>query len=175
VYDDLTKILLSQGAFHLVDIGTREEEADANIYNLLRAWMEFLNTDVVISRERGAFLLAGFCLKLLSLVGYRPELRVCLGCKEKIEEGEFFWHALKGGVVCSKCTVKYHEQWFAARPITNESLKFLRFALTESFESCVRPRLMGEYLVGFHDAVESFVVSHFPTIPASSLREACLV
>lgn len=175
VYSDLTKLLLSQNALHLVDIGTRDEEVDVNIYDLLRAWLRFLNTDVAISRERGAFLLGGFCLKLLSLVGYRPELRACLGCRHAVEEDAFAWHALKGGVVCSKCVATDQEQWFAVRSITNGSLKLLRFVLAEPFESHMKPRLRGEDLTGFHEAVESLIISHFPTIPAASLREACAV
>jgi DNA repair protein RecO (recombination protein O) len=175
VYNDLVKLMLVQNALYLVDIGTREEEADMTIYDLLQRWLGFLNSDLVISQERGAFLLAAFGLKLMSLVGYRPELRLCLGCRRAIEEGAFSWHALKGGVVCNKCVSSDQDQWFAARSITNESLKLLRFALEESFDTHIKPRLRGEDLVGFHEAVESLIVSHFPMIPASSLREACAV
>ncbi len=175
VYDDLVKLVLAQNALYLVDIGTRAQEADENIYDLLRSWLGFLNTEFTISQERGGFLLAAFGLKLLSMVGYRPQLHKCLGCLCAIEESAFAWHALKGGVACSACVARDQETWFAARPLTNESLKLLRFALQEPFASHTRPHLRAPDLAGFHEAVESLIISHFPVIPASSLREACAV
>lgn len=175
IYTDLPRLMLAQNALHLVDIGTRADETDPHIYKLLEQWLDFLNDEVVISRERAGFLLGAFSLKLLSLVGYRPELTRCLGCRRAIESGSYQWHGLKGGVVCTNCTTRDQEAWFAARPMTDEALKLVRFGLEEPFGDHLRPRLSAQGLLSFHEAVESLMISHFPVIPASSLRAACSV
>lgn len=175
IYADLPKLVLAQNGLHLVDIGTRADETDPHIYELIVSWLGFLNNDMVISRERAGFLLGAFSLKLLSFVGYRPELNHCLGCRQTIVPGAYQWHGLKGGVVCTSCTRIDQETWFAARPMTDEALKLVRFGLEEGFASHLRPHLKAEDLAGFHEATESLMISHFPVIPASSLRAACAV
>ena len=175
IYEDLPKLVLAQNGLHLVDIGTRADETDPHIYALLLNWLDFLNTNVLISRERAGFLLGAFSLKLLALVGYRPELTRCLGCRQAIAPGAYQWHGLKGGVVCTNCTRTDQETWFTARPMTDEALKLVRFGLEEGFPSHLRPHLKAEDLAGFHEAIESLMISHFPVIPASSLRAACAV
>jgi DNA repair protein RecO (recombination protein O) len=175
IYNDLPRLVLAKNALHLVDIGTRADETDPHIYGLLAHWLEFLNGDVAISRERAGFLLGAFSLKLLALVGYRPELNRCLGCRQTIFPGAYQWHGLKGGLVCTPCAFIDQETWFAARPMTDEALKLVRFGLEEGFASHLRPHLRSEDLTGFHEAVESLMISHFPVIPASSLRAACSV
>lgn len=175
LYNDLQKITLAQNGLHLVDIGTRAHEADFRVYELLEDWLTFLDSDAQLSTERAGFLLGAFALKLMTLIGYRPELSFCLGCREQIVPGAYRWHALKGGVVCEACVSRGQEQWFSARVMADGILKLLRFGIEQPFDSHLRPHLTGEDLLGFHVAVESLIISHFPTIPASSLREACAV
>lgn len=175
IYHQLPNMLLAQNGLHLVDIGTRPQENDPSVYVLLHQWLEFLDSHVSFSQERAGFLLGAFTLKLMSLIGYRPELNNCLSCRGAIHAGNFGWHALKGGVVCMNCMKKDEAQWFSARSIMDDVLKLLRFGLHEPFEVHLRTYLPGKDLSGFHEAVESLIVSHFPTIPASSLRSACEV
>ncbi len=170
IYTDVSKTMLAHQAFHLVDLGTRPHEADPILYEELLAWLEFLDRAPKCSPERSGFLLAAFALKLLAILGYRPEFVFCVGCRGPLSAGSYRWHAIKGGAVCEVCMRKDAEQWFAARPIADETMKLMRFAMSENFESQLRPRLPGEALAAFHDAVESLVTAHFPTIPASSLR-----
>jgi len=173
IYADVSKTMLAHQAFHLVDLGTRPHEADPALYEELLAWLEFLDRAPQCSPERSGFLLAAFALKLLALLGFRPEFARCVGCRQMLVPGSYRWYALKGGAVCGACVEQDREQWFAARPIADETMKLMRFALCENFESQLRPRLPGELLPAFHEAVESLVTAHFPTIPAASLR-ACV-
>jgi len=54
-------------------------------------------------------------------------------------------------------------------------LKLIRFGMSESFASQLRPHLVGAHLSEYHEAVESLMVSHFPVIPANSIRAACSI
>ena len=172
---DYARLMLATSALHLVDIGTKPHEADPILYEQIVAWLRFLEESPSLRPERAAFLLGAFTLKLMALIGYRPELARCLACTESLLPGAYRWHALKGGVVCTPCVARDPAQWFAARTLHDDTLKLMRFALSEPFASGLRPLLPGPALEGFHDAIESLIVSHFPTIPASSLRAACLV
>ncbi len=173
IYQNLTKTTLAQNAFALVDLGTRTHEIDEDLYRFLHAWLEFVETLPEITSERAGFLLASFALKFLAHLGYHPELNRCLVCRLSIRAEQYRWHALKGGVVCQSCFDKDREQWFSARLIDDVTLKLLRFALTQEFVEQLRPHLSGNILATFHETIESFIIAHFPVIPAVSMREAC--
>lgn len=173
VYSDLSRLVLVQNALHLTDVGTRPQEPDGDLYELLVSWLETVNDAPALTAERSGFLLGSYALKLLAVIGYRPELTRCLGCKAPIVSGAYRWHALKGGVVCRGCVERDNEQWFAARALSDEALKLIRFGLGEPLAAQLRPHLAGELLEEYHEAVESLMVSHFPVIPANSLRAAC--
>lgn len=175
LYADAGKLMLASAALHLVDIGTKPHEADPILYGLLADFLAAVDEAPALSSERSGFLLAAFGLKLLAIIGYRPELANCLACKDALRPGAYRWYAPKGGVVCDDCATRDTSQWFAARPMKDETLKLIRFALGEKFEHQLRPHLPADVLEAFHEAVESLIISHFPTIPASSLRAACAV
>ena len=173
IYTQLTKLVLAQNAAHLIDIGTRTHEADEDLYQLLTNWLVFLDEAPELSDERAAYLLGGFTLKLMALVGYRPELTSCLSCRQFIQPAQYRFHGLRGGVVCRSCATKDERTWFAARNMTDTALKLVRFCLDQPFEAQLRPRLVATDIQHFHETVESLIIAHFPTIPASSLRASC--
>jgi DNA repair protein RecO (recombination protein O) len=175
VYGDLSRLLLARHALYLTDIGTRPHEMDVALYDLLVRWLTTLDAASTVTQERAGFLLGAFSVKLLSLVGYRPEFLRCLVCRDAIAPGAYRWSALKGGVACATCVERNQEQWFAARTISDDALKLLRYALAEPFEAHLRPHLPGELLTEYHEAIESLLISHFPVIPGNSLRSSCLV
>lgn len=173
LYGDVSRLLLVRNALYLVDIATRQEEADPVLYGIVLAWLAAIDVAPSVSSDRAGFLLAGFSLKLLAAIGYRPEVSRCLDCKTNVAAGQYRWHALKGGVVCMPCVTRDNRQWFAARAISDDTLKLIRFGLLEPFESHLRPLLPAAALDEFHEAVEGLMISHFPVIPANSLRAAC--
>lgn len=175
LHKNLHQLTLARNALHLADIAIKPMERDPVLYELLREWLEFLCSTKEISNERAGFLLGSFTLKLMSICGYRPELQLCLSCHRLIEPRNYFWHALKGGVVCQMCSRTNQEAWFSARTISDETLKLMRFALQEPFAAQTRPHLRGENIGSFHEVLESFIISHFPIIPAVSLRTACSI
>lgn len=167
---DPEKSLLALQTLHLIDLGTRPQAHDPVLFAELNRWLNFLEQVPALSGERLAFLSASFTLKLLSILGFRPELLRCLQCEQIIAPTSYLWHGLKGGVVCRDCTAREPGQWFAARPIADNTLKLARFASAEHFERLLDIRLPGPIASEFHDLVESLIVAHFPVIPATSLR-----
>jgi len=111
----------------------------------------------------------------MGMVGYRPVLDNCLDCKSDVTPGAFRWHALQGGIVCHDCVESDEREWFNAHSMSDDGLKLLRFAANQPFNDLLKPRLPANTLNEYHEAIESLIVSHFPTIPANSLREASVV
>lgn len=174
IREDADKMLLALQTLHLLDIGTRPHVQDASLFDELKQWLGFLHEASTFTAERSAFLSAGFTLKLLALLGYRPELSRCVSCQKTIEPMGYAWHGLRGGVVCRACMQREPEQWFAARPVQDNTLKLVRFAMSEKFDDLLQLRLPGHLVPEFHDLVESLVIAHFPVIPTSTLRSAAL-
>lgn len=175
MYRDVSKLTLARNALYLTDIGTKEMEQDIQLYPLVSEWLAFVNDAPDFTNERAGYLLSSFALKLISIIGYHPQLSHCLSCEKPATSNQMKWHGLRGGLVCNDCVQKDKEQWFAARPLSDEVLKLTRFALAQPFEEQLRLHLTGEALLGYHQVVESLIVSHFPVIPASSLRGSCLL
>jgi DNA repair protein RecO (recombination protein O) len=171
----LSLLSLASAGLHLVDIGTREQEADIAVYEHIDHWLSFLDQQPELSPERAAFLLGSFTWKLMAITGYRPELNFCLSCRKLVERSTYRWHGLKGGVVCETCVQQDERAWFTARLLDDQTLKLIRFSLRESFADQLRPHLPFETLSRYHETTESFIISHFPTIPANSLRASCQV
>lgn len=175
IYSDLSSRMLAKNAMHLVDIGTRTYQKNEMLYDTLIDWLTFLDNAPNVSSVRSGYLLGGFALRLMGMVGYKPVLDACLDCKSEISPGGFRWHALQGGVICNECVDADERQWFNAQPMSDDGLKLLRFAATQPFSDLLKPRLPANTLHEYHEAIEALIVSHFPTIPANSLRESSVV
>jgi DNA repair protein RecO (recombination protein O) len=114
-------LVLTTHAYYLaevVDLLTEERLENRAVFDTLieafRALTPPRNTRLV---------LIGFHLRLLHALGYRPELRECVGCRTTIEPDHNRFAAVLGGVLCPSCG--HHEA--TARPISVPALKLMRF------------------------------------------------
>jgi len=103
----------------LVDRFTEDNQPNLGLFRLLVRALHDLST---LPQESLEAAVHAFELGLLSLVGYRPELRQCLGCREPILPRPNFFSAEAGGVFCPACGAG------AARAgrISVDALKLLR-------------------------------------------------
>lgn len=129
--------LMSCGFYlsELVDTFTEENVEDRELFRL------FLNTLRELSEAReGDRILRYFELRLLSHLGYRPQLQRCSNCgKELLPEANYF-SAAQGGALCRDCG--YPDM--AARTLSLNALKVLRLWLKCDFETARRVRLTPE-------------------------------
>lgn len=82
----------------MVDVLIEEHHADSRTFDLLLATLGGLD-------EGGdpATLVRGFELKLLTGLGYGPELDTCVSCGAGISAARAGFSAAQGGVVCGRC------------------------------------------------------------------------
>ncbi|MBU1126106.1 MAG: DNA repair protein RecO [Patescibacteria group bacterium] len=159
---NLERRLLAESILFFLNRVTDEDEADSALYQMLIDWLLFLDDDKPLSSLRSSFLLGGFLLRLLSRLGYKVELRHCLDCKQDIFPLAFRWHARQGGLVCSDCVMAKPEEWFAAKLVSEEAIKLIRFARDERLVDLLRLPLSSEHLAVFANIVNDLVVHHLP-------------
>lgn len=172
VYQDPIKTLFASQLLLLLDQGIRVGAPDPGLYEQVASWLHALHDSPTLTPSRGAFLFSVLAIKLLAMFGHRPELSQCVSCRGSLPAGQVYWHAARGGAVCVACARADASHAGAARPIADEIVKLLRLGLAQPILDLLRVRLPGEHLLGFHEAVESLLIAHFPTIPAVSLRSA---
>ena len=125
---------LSTHAYYLaevVDLLTEDRQENRPVFDIL---VECLRALSVTPDPR--LLLVAFHLNLLDALGYRPELRECVTCRNDIEPDRNHFSAVLGGVICPTCGTA--EQ--TARAVGTSALKLLRFIqLTQGQRSVTVP------------------------------------
>jgi len=130
-------------AFYIVELIDRfsyEEGENRGLYQLL------IDTLARISGEIDPLpAVRYFDIRLLDLLGYRPQLVQCVRCNEAIQAEDQFFSYEMGGVLCPQCG----HQTGASRPVSMRALKFMRHYQRSSYEAAritglpavVRPEL----------------------------------
>lgn len=102
----------------LVDSFTEDRIENQPLFDLLVATFHLL-----AERNDLSTVIRFFELHLLELVGYRPELVHCLGCRSEIRPEANYFSSLRGGVLCPTCGSRE----VTASPISLNCLKVLRY------------------------------------------------
>ncbi len=147
---------------HLLDLHTREYEADEPLYQELMQWVEFLDGSPGLSKTRATLLLASFLTRVMGHLGYDIELDQCLSCREAILPLSYRWHAGRGGLVCSSCIEEDVEEWHAARTMPEEAVKLLRFVRASSYVPLLDLGLTASALQEAGRAVHDIMQYHLP-------------
>jgi len=81
-----------------------------------------------------------FEMRLLSELGYRPQLDVCCICGARLEPVENLWSNLSGGVVGPECAGRLQH----SLSLSVNALKVLRLLQKASFAEAARVRVSGD-------------------------------
>ncbi|MCY3991076.1 MAG: DNA repair protein RecO [Caldilineaceae bacterium] len=118
---DLNSISRAAYVCELVDAFTAEDDEYEAVWELLLLGLRNLDGGPGGVAEADLFL-RWFELQLLRLMGFQPELFVCLGCGEGLQPVENFLHLNAGGVFCPQCGRTMQ----GAEPVNVSTLKILR-------------------------------------------------
>jgi DNA repair protein RecO (recombination protein O) len=118
---DLARLSAAAVLADLVDKVTPEREPAGSVYSLLTSGLD------AVAAYGAASTVPAFALKLLSISGYHPQLRVCAGCGER-NGLEAFSPAI-GGVVCAGCEMEDR----AALPMARDRIGLLSLLLLSDF------------------------------------------
>jgi len=138
--EDLLPTTYAYYIAELADAFTGERDENRPLYDLLVDAFGWLSE---AAEEEGGpgdtlpLLARYYELHLLSLVGYQPQLFVCVGCREQLEPQVNYISPAEGGVLCPRCGYDR----VGTRELSLNALKVLRFLQTREWETCRLLRL----------------------------------
>ena len=148
---NIEKIAYASYFIELVGELVGERERNEGIFNLLTDSLSLTN-----SRKFGEALARIFEIRLLSLLGYQPQLEVCLACGRPLSGMERFWFsAARGGILCNPCSTGLGR----LSPISPGTLKMLLLARDMDFKKINRLVFSQQALTESKETISSFV--HF--------------
>jgi DNA repair protein RecO (recombination protein O) len=136
---DLAGIGIGSYVVELIDAVTYEEGSNVKLYNLLVSTLDSLSAG-----ENPGIIIRYYELHLLDLVGFRPELFVCVECGKKIIEQDQFISGELGGTVCPECALGAKGAGF--RPVSSRALKYLRHFQRSEINSLISLKIPSEII-----------------------------
>ncbi len=130
--EDLVKTGYAAYALELVDRFTYDEGANREIYTLLVSTLERISTS-----EDGFLPVRYHEIRLLDLVGFRPELFQCVRCGRQILAEDQYFSAELGGALCPRCG--YDQA--ATYPISMPALKYFRHLQRSTYAEALRAQI----------------------------------
>jgi DNA repair protein RecO (recombination protein O) len=106
--DNLNKLYYGGLAFSWFNRLIKEGQSDERLFFLLLRWLEILDNypPEDFTKENGELFFIFFALKLMTELGYQPEMYECLNCRKKIEPGKNYFNLKNGGIICEDCFLK---------------------------------------------------------------------
>lgn len=132
IWQDLLLLGYASYIVELLDRFTYEEGENRAMYRLLTDTLERIST-----YPNPAVAVRYYEVRLLDLVGFRPQLFECAGCEAEIQAEDQFFSAKQGGVLCPTCG----NGTAGARPVKMLPLKYLRHFQRSSYKEASRARI----------------------------------
>ena len=129
--EDLGRIGAGWYCAELIDRFTVEHAPAAPLFDLLETALRHLDAGYP-----SPLVCRWFDLHLLDRSGFRPELAVCVSCRNALEERENAWNASVGGALCPSCAGRVPGLTLSVR-----ALKSLRYLLVSDFTSAALLRV----------------------------------
>jgi len=125
IKSDLDKLTVAGQVIGIFNKIIKSGQSERDIYELLNDFLTLLNLGNVNKADYN-LLASFFIIKLLSELGYKPELFYCVICKMKIKPSNNKFDLAKGGVICRDCSIKAAGQYRLTIP--DDGIKLLRLA-----------------------------------------------
>ena len=130
--EDLVLMGYASYVIELLDRFTYEEGENRPLYRLLVNTLTRLSSD-----QNPALIVRYYEIRLLDILGFRPQLYICAKRGEEIKAEDQFFSAELGGVLCPSCGTGTT----GARPVSMLALKYLRYFQRSSYEEAVRAQV----------------------------------
>lgn len=135
----------------LLDRFGYEEGENRGLYRLL------IDTLQRISQEEDLFNAVRYYeIRLLDVLGFRPQLIYCVNCQAEIQAEDQFFSPVLGGILCPKCA----NQDPAARPISMLALKYFRHFQRSSYADACRARAITPAVRSEMEALMQFYLTY---------------
>ena len=127
--ENLVRMGYAAYVVELLDRFTFEEGENSALFRLLSETLKRLTLEVELG-----LVVRYYEIRLLDLVGFRPQLFNCSQCEEQIKPQEQYFSASSGGVLCPKCG----RQGTEVRPVSQSALQLLRHCQRSNYAEARR-------------------------------------
>jgi DNA repair protein RecO (recombination protein O) len=148
---DLWRTTYACYAAELLDHFTPEEESSPALFNLLQDVLKWIGGETDLDR-----LMRYYELRLLDLVGFRPQLFDCVRCHTEIKPERNYFSYNQGGIVCPQCAQAQSK----LRPLALQPLKVLRFFQTHHYDACRSIRISTSTHYEAEDVMHHYIAYH---------------
>ena len=142
-----TRVLLDY-VREVTDQLTEVHLREADIYHNLNSFLSYIKSNQDLNYH---FLSNSYILKLLDLLGYRPELKRCIECSCPIIFPKAVLDVNRGGIICDRCQVGAITQ--THYEITDSIIKILNTVLDSNYETLGNYRFNLDDLNDFNQVV----------------------
>lgn len=125
--EDLNKISIAFLVLELTDRLFEEGQENRNVFDLIYDTLSRINTAQTLPEAKK--FQVSFQIKLLTEMGYLPQLYKCTECENKLEEKKVFLSPNCGGLVDDNC----NRNILFSKKVSPEEVKVLRFLNKENF------------------------------------------
>ncbi len=126
--EDLQKTAYAAYIVELLDRFTYEDGPNYPLYRLLLDTLQRLEQG-----DKLFVLIHYYEMRLLDLMGFRPQLFQCVLCGDEILPRDQFFSAMQGGVICPKCAHKGED----ARMVSMAVLRYLRHFQRSTYQEAL--------------------------------------
>jgi DNA repair protein RecO (recombination protein O) len=152
IREDIRKIAFGCYLVELVDEMTAEREPNPHLFSTVTTFLSLLNEGQAETQ-----ILRVFEARLLSLLGYRPELTRCLRCGESLERaGQTRFSVMKGGLLCGRCSEGYGD----LLPASQGTAKILSLAMEMDLSKVGRLKFSRQALQEGEAILSQFIQYH---------------
>jgi DNA repair protein RecO (recombination protein O) len=130
--EDLVRVGYASYVIELLDRFTYEEGENHALYRLLSETLSRISMET-----EPAFAVRYYEVRLLDLLGFRPQLLGCVNCGEEIKAEDQYFSFEKGGVICPRCGSKEG----GVRPVSVQALRILRHFQRSNYAEAQRLKL----------------------------------
>jgi DNA repair protein RecO (recombination protein O) len=108
LHSDLARITAGLSAVELIDAAMHDEEPNEPVFRLVIELMSELDT----ATKNLENVLYFFRLRLLDLMGFKPDFQACVRCKKKLahmtpDNKTIQFDVQAGGIVCRSCAMRF--------------------------------------------------------------------
>jgi DNA repair protein RecO (recombination protein O) len=146
--DNLEGIAYASYVMEVVDRFTYEEGQNAGIFRLL------VNTLSRLERQHNPETVIHYYeMRLLDLLGFRPQLFECVDCGKEIQEEDQFFSPLVGSIICPKCGSSRSEAW----PVPKDVLRYFRHLQRSNWRQVENVVIPKEIEGGLEDLIQRYL------------------
>lgn len=140
IKSNLNALYFVGSALALFDAQVKEEAPDEELYNFLISWLDIVEEKFAsdLDKENGELLYDYFAIRLLTILGYKPELYHCLDCHKNIKPGVNYFNLRTGGLICEPCLPANKLKYLPNEVVTisDDCIKLLRiFSEKDTYQS----------------------------------------